>query len=290
MGKMQHPINLYFLRLYLENISDVNDANELTFKEVFNSFAAIAWNLVAKHNLQQASVYAKKATVQRKIEDFQSKYKIPSEWNYEKINAEQREILNKEIKVAGKVNVVGATFGDFNEQIYSFNKKTEMIKMNPLYVEFFLKYKRMLVDVNNYQFALYLEKNNPQGELNGLLTKIETVSQRNSLKKFEVILRECEPDICFYCKKELKRVVHVDHFIPWSYVQNDRLCNFVLACQSCNQKKSDKLASEEYLNILIERNQILMKEKVYEEYFKNYHKDILLKSYTYAQYNGFKRL
>ncbi|MBQ0139394.1 MAG: HNH endonuclease [Kurthia sp.] len=288
-GKNATSYKFIFFKALIENIADVTAHNEVTFKKVFDSFTAIAWNLVACHHLEQSSMNSKKAAVQRIIEDFQKSYDIPDEWSYEKINLEQREVISKQIKRVGKVNVVGATFGDFNEEIYSFDKKTEIIKMNPLYIEFILKYKRMLVDVNNYQFALYLDKNNSSEKGSGLLAKIETVSKRSSLKEFEVILRQTGVNECFYCQKKIISA-HVDHFIPWSYVQNDCLWNFVLACPSCNTKKSDKLAHETYLHLLIERNKKLRVQKNCKIYFESYHEDKLIKSYKYAQQNGFKRL
>ena len=64
----------------------------------------------------------------------------------------------------------------------------------------------------------------------------------------------------FIAGKELdstNRNTHVDHFIPWSYIQNDNLWNLVLSCQACNGKKSDKLASGKYLHKLLPRNEVL---------------------------------
>ncbi len=40
---------------------------------------------------------------------------------------------------------------------------------------------------------------------------------------------------------------HVDHFIPWSRYPVDLAHNFVLAHQTCNNNKSDRLAGTEHL-------------------------------------------
>ena len=37
--------------------------------------------------------------------------------------------------------------------------------------------------------------------------------------------KEFEYNNCFYCGKKLENNVHVDHFIPWSFVMNDELWN-----------------------------------------------------------------
>ncbi len=42
---------------------------------------------------------------------------------------------------------------------------------------------------------------------------------------------------CFYCGKPvIKKTVEVDHFIPWSFMKDDQIWNFVLACPECNNK------------------------------------------------------
>ena len=47
----------------------------------------------------------------------------------------------------------------------------------------------------------------------------------------------------------------VDHFIPWSMYPSDTGHNFVLADSSCNSKKSNLLASDEFLHKWQERNE-----------------------------------
>lgn len=47
----------------------------------------------------------------------------------------------------------------------------------------------------------------------------------------------------------------VDHFIPWSMYPSDTGHNFVLADSSCNSKKSNLLASDEFLYKWQERNE-----------------------------------
>ena len=49
-----------------------------------------------------------------------------------------------------------------------------------------------------------------------------------------------------------------DHFIPWSFVKEDKLWNFVLSCPDCNIKKSDKLPSKNFISIIHNRNNLLL--------------------------------
>lgn len=58
----------------------------------------------------------------------------------------------------------------------------------------------------------------------------------------------------FYCGKKLKSKVHVDHFIPWSFVKDDKIWNFVLSCPECNIRKNNRVPSIDYLEKIEYRN------------------------------------
>ena len=111
--------------------------------------------------------------------------------------------------------------------------------------------------MSNYHLALLLEKFNEHGDTSKLLLKVENVSKRSSLDPFYQVLSSFYDGRCFYCGKKINRKeqAHVDHFIPWSFVQSDQLWNLVIACTSCNLSKSDKLAHDDFLNTLMDRNE-----------------------------------
>ena len=80
-------------------------------------------------------------------------------------------------------------------------------------------------------------------------------SARSSLAAVQPVLVEFQGNRCFYCHRELTPTrAQVDHFIPWSLYPADIGHNFVLAHQSCNGKKADRLASEEHLAAWTSRN------------------------------------
>jgi len=73
---------------------------------------------------------------------------------------------------------------------------------------------------------------------------------------------------CFYCCKPIsikthsEEITHVDHFLPWS-VRNEvdninGIWNLVLACQSCNLKKSNRHPKSKFLDELHKRNEYLI--------------------------------
>ena len=116
-------------------------------------------------------------------------------------------------------------------------------------------------------------------------------SYREDLSIYREILRkEFEENTCFYCGKKLTGVVHVDHFIPWSYVKDDKMWNFVLSCSSCNLKKNNRIPVERFLIKIQNRNsraKQIQNRIVYED-FKEYNNDRLQRLWKYAQLSGLK--
>ncbi len=73
-------------------------------------------------------------------------------------------------------------------------------------------------------------------------------SDRADLGLVAPILNDFQSGRCFYCEGPLRQgVAHVDHFVPWSRYPVDLGHNFVLAHDSCNSNKSDRLAAADHL-------------------------------------------
>ncbi|WP_040209140.1 HNH endonuclease [Neobacillus jeddahensis] len=158
-----------------------------------------------------------------------------------------------------KINVMGAIYGDTGCTIYDFDNGKEQLKLNSTFYSFMQRFQRVLNYLTNYHLALFLEKFNEKGDTTNLLLKVENVSKRSSLDQFYQVLSSFYNGKCFYCGKTIKKEnAHVDHFIPWSFVQADQLWNLVIACSTCNLSKSDKLANEPFLETMIDRNESLI--------------------------------
>ena len=270
------------MKALLESIVEISDTGKLTFLQVSKHVTKIYWNLSITHQLRQLNSKEKKSSIDQIIENFQLKHSIPALWNFDRISSEQQFELIKQVNSVFKKYVYGSLYGAFNNTIYSFSKKEEWLKLTPPYIVFFEKYKRILMNLTNYQLAQFLEKYNDKAVVENLLSKVEFVSVRQSLIEFQKLLKKYGDHHCFYCQKKIQKM-HVDHFIPWSYVQNDVLWNFVLACPSCNSSKSNKLAHSNYLEKIIERNSVWLS---YEE-MTNYTDTRLIHMYDYAGLNGF---
>ena len=136
---------------------------------------------------------------------------------------------------------------------YDYNDDEQQIVIKPLAFEFLKKYNSLLSAVVLVEWTKFLEKINTS--LPMLVAKVDNHKpKRTALTPYRNILEQYDCH-CFYCSSRLERgLVHVDHFIPWSFLFTDDRWNFVLACQRCNLKKHDSLAEEEFRDMLITRN------------------------------------
>lgn len=106
-----------------------------------------------------------------------------------------------------------------------------------------------------YEWAKFLEKTNFTPRL---ISKIEElgIKKRRSLTKYKKILLEIDGTKCFYCNNQVEEhEIHIDHFIPWSYIYEDSSWNLVVSCSTCNLKKSDNLPPENFIKTICGRNE-----------------------------------
>jgi hypothetical protein len=147
----------------------------------------------------------------------------------------------------------GGNRASLGKMFYEHDK--HFIHINPTALKFLKENHSLLSKAITLEWARFLEKINPG--LPMLISKIESIGRhKGSLEKVKLVLLK-HFDTCFYCNKPLsseRQLVHVDHFIPWSYVFEDELWNMVLVCRGCNLKKHGSLPSERFVYRLVERN------------------------------------
>ena len=136
---------------------------------------------------------------------------------------------------------------------YDYDDDEQAITLRPEAFEFFQKNYTLLSKAVLIEWTKFLEPLNPT--LPRLLTKIEKMSaKRQKLTKYHRMFAPFT-DCCFYCRDKLEPgYIQVDHLIPWTYIYDDNAWNLVLACQSCNCKKSNSLPEDEFRDGLVERN------------------------------------
>ncbi|RGE10524.1 hypothetical protein DXB03_15455, partial [Lachnospiraceae bacterium OF11-28] len=191
-----------------------------------------------------------------------------------------------------KKNVIGALYNDFDGTIYSFDLKESGLTLNPCVYEFILKYKYELEKINYYSWARMLEQINNDDVLIRVINKLElSTPRRDNLSVYREILRkEFEENTCFYCGKKLQKSIHVDHFIPWSFVKDDKIWNLVLSCAECNERKNSKIPVKNYLVKIENRNKKVqtINNVIVQSDFSGYSNDLLDRMWHYAKLSGMK--
>ena len=303
-GKMHASSYKYaFFKAILDNIFnvDLNDYS-LSYDTIALRFTEIYWNLSLRFHLKQMPVYARGAQmtyVERKLFAFCDKLGFDcSEKNsifpFESLRPDLQLILSGQIRSVMLKNVVGAFYADTEGQLYSFSKKEGGIVLNPDSYRACVKYKSDFEKINYYEWIKYLEKVNSEEDSYALANKLDESTERNNLHLYRNALQRFGQVTCFYCHRPLvtpkNRKSPVDHCIPWSFVKDDKIWNFVLACPSCNSAKSNSLPVESYIEDIKERNSKLlnMDSNLVHEDFKSYSHEKLQEMYKSAIFNGFQ--
>lgn len=294
-NKASHDTSYKFgyFKSILDSLYNADENLVLTFDQLFYKFTEIYWNLVLKYNLRQKAKTkdGRETSLERVLKEALNKQEIIADVSFEAISDEMKIKISHKVKMKCKENVVGALFGDSKRTLYSFSKKSQYIQLNPLVYQFMTKHKKILEKMNYFEWAKYLEKVNEESSTRNLLNNLDTITFRSDLSVYRRILfEEFEERTCFYCGKELKYGdIHVDHFIPWSFIKDDSLWNLVLSCPQCNLKKSDKLTPELFVNHLIQRNHIIL-EKDADQISKSYQDQKLRLIYYWAKCNGYHEI
>ena len=281
-----------FLKAIIDNLYNVDADLKLSFEQIFSKFGEIYWNLILKHGLKQKTVTNdnKETYLEQVLRAAVKKYQILEPIPYESLTSKMMLDITHQVKMKCKRYVVGALYEDTMRLFYSFSKKEEWIQINPVMYEFICKHKVVIEKLNYYEWARFLEKVNEETIAIKLLGKIDESAKRDNLSEYRRILyEEFENETCFYCGERLSSdKIDVDHFIPWSFIKDDKLWNLVLACPECNREKSDKLPVDRYLNDLLIRNERLIIENHRPE-MEYYHSRMINCVYNWAKVNGYEK-
>ena len=131
-----------FLKAIMDCIHRYNK-DEYTFYEIFERFTDMYWVLVVKYGLSQNN----SSTNETYIEQILKEYVGCTEGDrcisiqFDDLTATaKRKIVSQVVKKCKKY-VVGALYGDTNGLFYSFSKREENIKLNPIMKEFVLQHE-----------------------------------------------------------------------------------------------------------------------------------------------------
>ena len=285
-----------FLKSIIDNIFNTN-GNTVTYEVLFERFAEMYWNLVAKYKLSQIQATSRfsKSSVEIIIERIIKKYSLDSEIVFEALREDIKAEIIKLISKECSKYVVGAFFKDSNEKFYSFNRKKQIIIFQKDIIKYIIKYKSILSKLNYFEWIKFLEKTNDNKLLTSLAEKLDNSTKRGNLSFYKDFLFDFyKKRECFYCGKNLdNKKIEMDHFITWPYLKDDKQWNIVMSCRECNNTKRDKLPDKKFILKLIEQNEKIVKSsnyKVVEKEYKSYDKNKIEKMYNSAKFNGFNEI
>jgi hypothetical protein len=245
--------------LYIKTKIENDTTEAIPFSAIAKSFLKYYWHQICKYKIKQNFNPKKLPLIVQIIQNIFGEEYIPDSFesmDKDKIVYAEKEITKKcflEViprfqNISDGVNVVS------NNIFYEYGKISILVK--PQALQFFNQNYFFLFKATILEWAKFLEKINIG--LPMLISKIEGYErQRKSLDKFKDILIKYF-DKCFYCNNNLpleKQMVHVDHFIPWSYMYEDELWNLILSCRRCNLVKHSSLSSKIFIDRLVERNE-----------------------------------
>lgn len=287
-----------FIKSLLENIFNVDEEGYLSYEHIYEKFSEIYWYLTIRYKLKQGDTGVNnaesKTSVEIIFESFMQKYPtLSSQMSFEAIDENIKMQIINEIKKKCKRNVIGAIYGDTDGTFYTFDLAKEILKLHPDVLKFFKKYKHILLKLNHYEWIKFLEKVNREEDSYSLAEKLDYATKRSNLTVYRDLLYEdFGRHNCFYCGQQLKATMEVDHFIPWVFVRDDKLWNFVLSCRQCNNSKRDRLSDRNYIRKLLDQNDYIVtrSDNIYivKKEYKIYHPDKIVEMYNCAEFNGFE--
>jgi len=240
-----------------------NEKQIVSYQEIANMFLKYYWHQECKYRIKQNHNDAKPPSVITTIRTVFGEEYIPH--SFESMEPKKKAIAQKEIreKVFGKEkqktslviprfqNIMEGSKARRKEIFYENNEEKAQLEIKPEALKFFHDNNTVLMKSVILEWSKFLEKINT---LPRLIAKVQSEERkRGPIRKYLKIFNDFSN--CFYCNTSLADTeIHVDHFIPWSYIFEDEAWNLVLACERCNLRKSDSLAKSYFRDELIKRN------------------------------------
>ena len=161
----------------------------------------------------------------------------------------------KDMPVRYLQNMNGQNF----EFLYQFDQCGQQLSLLPQVMYCLRQFSEIIEELCQKRWIDYIRRNSTNAPILNQLPNLEQFMfepSRNQLNAVASVLVELQECKCFYCNKPIKKGNYaVDHFIPWSMYPSDTGHNFVLADSTCNSKKSNLLASNEFLYKWQKRNE-----------------------------------
>ena len=139
------------------------------------------------------------------------------------------------------------------KSLYSIHKEDELrIVVNEKWADYIKSNYAIIEGWWRSKFINYLQKLNPT--VLGLSMKLDPPIERSMANVKKCFKSYYEKNNitpkCFYTGVEIKESISHDHFLPWSFLGDDPIYNFVPTTRSINSSKSNSIPSNSYLKQL----------------------------------------
>ena len=255
-------------------IDDVEDNNIITFKTIAHKMIKYYWNQTFFFNLKQSANTNKPPVLVQQVQLLINKYiELSSStihvWfdKAECILETDNTFYNHVINTCARKlkDDVSWRFLIINKQtlpLYQLNKDKLTIELSKEQIILLKEYSFVLSQLLNYKWAQLLEKFNHAPKI---ASKVKGISdntiKRNNLTKYKNVLLQYTnyQPIDFYTGEVLnENDISLDHVIPWSFMYSDDIWNLVITSRSHNSSKSNTIPTQEIINKLKQKNQLLL--------------------------------
>jgi hypothetical protein len=228
---------------------------EISFATLAERFIEYYWPLTVKHRVRQGIDPAKDPVVMRMIRT------LASDKPLSRIDGAVAFAKQDAVGYSALVaNVARQAFGDVIPRFHMVRRhevRPRLYKVSSagIFVEsaaatFLAAHADLL---RFLAVAAWVKFTQPYSDAPRLFEKISGQRPERKTGSYRSGLSRVDEAKCFYCGVK-SGVFVIDHFIPWSYVLEDRAWNLVFACKSCNGRKSDGLPEEPFLRNLMDRS------------------------------------
>lgn len=256
------------------SLNNIEDINVIHFQMITHKMIKYYWNQSFFFHLKQSPNIKKPPVLLQQVDILIDKYKelsnssIPvwfdkAEHVLQKDNDFYQHIIEKCAKKLK--DDVSWRFMIINKQslpLYTLDKDHLLISLTKEQVLLLKEYSFVLSQLLNYKWAQLLEKFNNAPRIASKVKGIsDNTMKRNNLNTYKKILLENSnyQPIDFYTGDVLnENDISVDHVIPWSFMYSDDIWNLVLTNKSFNSSKSNHIPSQEVIDKLKKRNQLLL--------------------------------
>ncbi|MCD2501101.1 HNH endonuclease [Clostridium sp. NSJ-145] len=217
-----------------------------------------------------------------------------------------KEIKNIKTDYAQQNAIMNLCENNF-ECIYRVDSKNRMIYVNSCWFKYIKRNQNIINGWMRYKLIEFLQKRNPN--VPAIINKIDVEVTRD-LKEATRLWKSIVEHIKIYdiytgdlitAKEfEIKNLMSVDHFIPWSFIGHDMLWNLIPTFKNINSSKSDNLPEWEiYFDKFVKQQYHLFcflrvnaskYKKILEDYleiFNSYDINNITNKETSISYNDF---